>query len=75
MYVYKLSNYIWELKENDVCYTFIWVIALEADLYIICAWCGSRKCDLSLCEKLFVCRANSGSLSNKCDELLHSVAI
>ena len=32
--------------------------------------CGTRKCDLCLCEKLLIARANSPSLLNKQDELV-----
>ena len=32
--------------------------------------CGTRKCDLCLCDKLMMARANSASLLNKRDELV-----
>ena len=32
--------------------------------------CGTRKCDLCLCEKLLIARANSASLLKKRDELV-----
>ena len=32
--------------------------------------CGMRKCDLCLCEKLLIARANSACLLNKRDELI-----
>ena len=54
----ELSNYIWELKENGENYTIDWLIAMKAHPYI----CGTRKCDLCLCEKLLIARANSASL-------------
>ena len=62
----ELSNYIWELKENGANYTIDWLIAKKAYPYI----CGMRKCDLCLCEKLLITRANSASLLNKRDELV-----
>ena len=62
----ELSDYIWELKENDENYTIDWLIAMKSDPYI----CGTRKCDLCLCEKLLIARANSASLLNKRDELV-----
>ena len=62
----ELSNHIWQLKENSENYTINWLIAMKAHPYI----CGMRKCDLCLCEKLLVARANSTSLLNKRDELL-----
>ena len=40
--------------------------AMKAHPYI----CGTRKCDLCLCEKLLIARANSVSLLNKRDELV-----
>ena len=62
----ELSNYIWELKVNDENYTTDWLIAMKAHPYI----CGTRKCELCLCEKLLIARANSASLFNKRDELV-----
>ena len=32
--------------------------------------CGTRKCDLCLCDKLMMARANSASLLNKHDEFV-----
>ena len=61
----ELSNYIRELKENGENYTIDWLIAMKAHPYI----CGTRKCDLWLCENLMIARANSASLLNKRDEL------
>ena len=61
-----LSNHIWELKENSENYTIDWLIAMKAHPYI----CGTRKCDLCLCEKLLIARANSACLLNKRDELI-----
>ena len=63
LYVYMS---IWELKENRKNYTVDWLIAMKAHPYI----CGTRKCDLCLCEKLMIARANSASLLNKRDELV-----
>ena len=60
------SNYIWKLKDNSEIYTINWLIAMKAHPYI----CGTRKCDLCLCEKLMIARANSASLLNKRDELV-----
>ena len=59
------------MKENDENYTVDWLIAMKAHPYI----CGTRKCDLCLCKKLLIARANyshranSASLLNKRDEL------
>ena len=62
----ELSNYIRELKENGEYYTINWLIAMKAHPYI----CRMRKCDLCLCEKLIIARANSASLLKKRDELV-----
>ena len=62
----ELFNYIWELKVNNENYTVDWLIAMKAHLYI----CGTRKCDLCLCEKLLIPRGNSASFLNKRDELV-----
>ena len=62
----ELSNHIWRLKENGVSYTINWLIAMKAHPNI----CGMRKCDLCLCEKLLIARANSASLLNKRNELV-----
>ena len=32
--------------------------------------CATKKCDLCLCEKLLITRANSLGLLDKCDELI-----
>ena len=39
---------------------------MKAHSYI----CGTRKCDLCLCEKLLIARANLACLLNKRDELI-----
>ena len=43
-----------------------WLTAMKGHIYI----CGTRKCDLTLCENLLIARANSASLLNKRDELV-----
>ena len=53
--VQRLSNYIWELKENIENHTIDWSIAMKAHPYI---HPYTRKCDLCLCEKLLINRAN-----------------
>ena len=62
----KLSKYVWELKEKDINYFINWDIAMEAQKYV----CGSRKCDLCICEKLLIARADPNVLLNKRDELV-----
>ena len=54
------------MKEKHKNYTIDWLIAMKAHPSI----CGTRKCDLCLCEKLMIARANSASLLNKRDELV-----
>ena len=62
----ELSNYIWELKENGENYTIDWLIAVKSYSCI----CETRICDLCLCEKFMITRANSASLLNERDELV-----
>ena len=62
----EFSKFIWDLKENDKNYTINWLIAMKAHPHI----CGTTKCDIYLCEKLLIARANSASLLNKRDELI-----
>ena len=54
------------IEKNDENYTIDWLIAMKAHPQI----CGTRKCDLCLCEKLMIARANSASLLNKRNELV-----
>ena len=44
----ELSEYIWELKDNNIQHNLKWRIASKAHLYV----CRSRKCNLCLTEKL-----------------------
>ena len=62
----EISNYTWELKENHKNYTIDWLIAIKAHPYI----CGTRKCDLWLCEKFMIARGNSAILLTKRDEIV-----
>ena len=58
---------IWELKENGKNYTIDWLIAVKSYSCI----CETRICDLCLCEKFMITRANnSASLLNERDELV-----
>ena len=45
---------------------FNWNIAMKSQKYV----CGSRKCDLCICEKLLISRADPDVLLNKRDELV-----
>ena len=62
----ELSKYVWELKEKDITYFINWDIAMKLQNYV----CGSRKCDLSICEKLHISRADPNVFLNKHDELV-----
>ena len=42
------------MKVNGENYTIDWLIVMKAHQYI----CGTRKCDLSLCEKQLIATAN-----------------
>ena len=50
----ELSKYIWELKKKDINYFINWNIAMKSQKCV----CGSRKCDLCICEKLLISRAD-----------------
>ena len=62
----ELSKYVWELKEKDIYYFINWDIAMKSHKYV----CGSRKCDLCICESLLIARADPNVLLNKRDEFL-----
>ena len=53
-------------KERDINYFINWDIAMKSQKYV----CGSRKCNLYICEKLFIARADPNVLLNKRDELV-----
>ena len=61
-----VSKYVWELKERDIDYLINCDIAMKSQKYV----CGSRKCDLCICEKLLISRADPNILLNKRDELV-----
>ena len=62
----ELSTYVWELKDKDVNFSINWDIAMKSRKYV----CGSRKCDLCICEKLPIARGDPYVLLNKRDELV-----
>ena len=62
----ELSKYVWELKEKDINYFINWDIAMKVQKYS----CGSQKCDLCICEKLLIARADPNALLNKHDDLV-----
>ena len=62
----ELSKYVWELKDKIINYFTNWDIAVKAQKYV----CGSRKCDLCICEKLLIARADPNVLFIKRNELV-----
>ena len=46
----KLSNYIWDLKENDQQYTLKWEIIARCSPYK----CGTNKCSICSTEKVLI---------------------
>ena len=52
--------------ERERYYFLNWNIAMKLQKYV----CGSRKCDLCICEKLLISRADPNVLLNKRDELV-----
>ena len=62
----ELSKYVWELKDKDVNFSINWDIAMKSHKYV----CGSRKCDLCICEKLLIARGDPYVLLNKHDKLV-----
>ena len=60
----ELTKYVWGLKVIDIKYFIKWDIATKSQKYD----CESRKCDLCICEKLLIARADPNVLLNKRDE-------
>ena len=59
-------KYVWALKEKDINCFMNWNVAIKSQKYV----CGSQKCDLCNCEKLFISRADQNVLRNKCGDLV-----
>ena len=55
-----------KLNKKDINYFINWNIALKSEKYV----CGSRKCDLCICKKLLISKADSNALLNKREELV-----
>ena len=75
MYIYSIYIiYIVYLYIYLYIYVYIYIYTFNLKLLTISSRvlniCGTRKCDLCLCKKLLIARANSTSLLNKCDELV-----
>ena len=62
----ELSEYIWELKDNNIQHNLKWCIASKARPYV----CGSRKCNLCLTKKLTIIKAGPESLLKTLHELV-----
>ena len=62
----EFSKYVWELKEKNINYFINWDIAMTAQKHV----CGSRKCNLRICETLLIARSDANVLLNKRDELV-----
>ena len=64
----ELSNYVWDLKDNNVDFNIIWKILKQAKPYNN----TSNRCNLCLWEKYFIiCKPSLASL-NKRNELVSS---
>ena len=64
----ELSNYVWDLKDNNVDFNIIWKILKQANPYNN----TSNRCNLCLREKYFIiCKPSLASL-NKRNELVSS---
>ena len=61
-----LSNYIWTLKKCQKDYKVSWEILSKAVPY----FCGTRKCDLCLTEKVLIATADPSPLLNSRAELI-----
>ena len=53
-------------RQREINYFINWGIAMKSQKYV----CASRKCDLCICEKLLIGRADTSDLLNKRDELV-----
>ena len=53
-------------KLKEIYYFINWDIAMKSQKYV----CGSRKCDLCICEKFLIARALPNVLLNKRDVLV-----
>ena len=62
-----LSKCTWSLKEANKAFTVKWQIIRQSVPYA----CGTRKCDLCLCEKLEIVRNRSKNLLNKRSEIVN----
>ena len=62
----EMSKYVWELKEKDINYLINWNLDMKSQKNVF----GSRQCDLCICERLLISRADPNVLLNKRDELV-----
>ena len=61
-----LSKYVWELKEKNIAHKIKWEIIKKSVPYR----CGTRFCELCLCEKYFILISDPVNCLNKNSELL-----
>ena len=62
----ELSKVVWKLKDQNKNYSVTWAIVKEVGSYK----CGANICNLCLCEKLFILKADCKSLLNKRSEII-----
>ena len=62
-----LSKYIWKLKEQNIPFQIKWSLHKQSFPY----QCGTRKCDICLCEKYEILRGDPKLLLNKRSEIMN----
>ena len=62
----ELSNYVWKLKDKNTAFTITWKIKQRAQPYSPV----TKRCDLCLCEKLHILKAEKGKSLNFRTELV-----
>ena len=62
-----LSKYIWKLKEENIPFEIKWSLHKQSFPY----QCGTRKCDICLCEKYEILRGDPKLLLNKRSEIMN----
>ena len=61
-----LSQYIWQLKDENKTYTISWKIIKKCHTYR----CGTRNCDLCTAEKVYILMSDPKTSLNKRSELI-----
>ena len=62
----RLSKYVWELKDMNIEHAIKWEIVKRSAPYK----CGTRFCELCLCEKYFILKSDPELCLNKNSELM-----